>query len=226
MKKTFQYLKQLKSNNNKEWFNNNRLLYEGSYAEVLELGQHVIDHMNEHDNIETVSVKKSIFRIYRDVRFSKDKTPYKTNWGGFMRRSTAKLRGGYYYQIEPGNSYVAGGFFNPNSQDLLHIRKQISQYSEPLREILNSQKFIEYFGQLHGEQLKTSPRGFEKNNPDLDLLRYKRFILRHHFSDREALNKDFAITIVNGFKQMRPFFDYMSDILTTDLNGVTLLSED
>jgi len=226
MKKTFQYLNQLKSNNNREWFTNNRSLYEETYAEMLDLGQHVIDHMNEHDNIETRSAKKSIFRIYRDVRFSKDKTPYKTNWGGFLRRATAKLRGGYYYQIEPGNCYVAGGFFNPNSKDLLHIRRQISQHSESLREILNSLEFREFFGQLDGEKLKTSPRGFEKDHPDIDLLRYKRFIIRHHFSDREALNKDFAITIANGFKLMRPFFDYMSDILTTDLNGVTLLPED
>jgi len=225
MKKTFQFLKQLKSNNNREWFANNKLLYEESHAEMLQLAQDVIGSMVEHDNIETVSPKRSVFRIYRDVRFSKDKSPYKTNWGGFMRRATAQLRGGYYYQIEPGNSFVAGGFFSPNSKDLLHIRNQIGQESQPLRKILKSREFKEFFGQLEGDQLKTAPKGFDREHPDIDLLRYKRFIIRHPFSNQEVLQGDFAAAISNSFKKMRPYFNYMSDILTTDLNGESLLGD-
>ena len=223
MRETLNYLKNLDKNNNRVWFQENKSLYEQSYAEMIKLADSILNEMSSHDYIETISAKKSLFRIYRDVRFGKDKTPYKTHWGGFLRRAGEENRGGYYYQVGPKGSYVMGGFFGPNKADLLHIRKQIEQDADPLRDIINSKMFNDFFGKLNGSQLKTAPRGFDKEHPEIDLLRYKQFIIRHDFTDTEVMSKDFPHIISGAFKQMRPFFDYMSEILTTDLNGRFLL---
>ena len=116
-----------------------------------------------------------------------------------------------------------GGFFNPNAQDLLHIRNQLSQDGDFLREVIDSKKFKNFFGELGGEQLKTAPRGFEKDHPDIDLLRYKQFIIRHDFTLAEATKSDFPKKMSEAFQKMRPFFDCMTEILTTDLNGISLI---
>ena len=115
-----------------------------------------------------------------------------------------------------------GGFFGPNKEDLLHIRRHIAQDADPLRDIINSNHFKEFFGTLNGSQLKTAPRGFDKDHPEIDLLRYKQLILRHDFTREEVSNSDFPKIASSAFLQMRPFLDYMSEILTTDLNGQSL----
>jgi len=223
MKKTFEFLNKLHKNNNREWFQENKKLYEQSHEEMLDFAESVISEMNKFDHIETPSAKQSLFRIYRDVRFGNDKTPYKTNWAGYLRRATDELRGGYYYQVGINGSFVMGGFFGPNSKDLLHIRKHIEQNADPLRQVINSKLFRSFFGEMQGSRLKTAPRGFDIQHPDIDLLRFKRFIVRHDFSKKEVLDPEFTSIIADSFNQMRPFFDVMSDILTTDLNGRSIL---
>jgi uncharacterized protein (TIGR02453 family) len=178
--------------------------------------------MNTHDVIETPSGKKSLYRIYRDTRFSTDKTPYKTHWSGSFKRLGKQRRGGYYFHIESGNSFVAGGFFGPSPQDLKLIRENIAFNAEPLREVLKDQTFITSFDRLKGEQLKTTPKGFDAEHKDIDLLRYKQFLLVHHFADEEVLKTDFVANCNQMFKNMRPFFDYMTEVLTTDANGIEL----
>lgn len=216
---TLDFLKQLAANNSKEWFSNHRSDYEKSLEEVKEFHSEVRLLMESNDRIENGRV----YRIYRDVRFSKDKTPFKSHWAGSYKRATSALRGGYYFQIEPGNSYIAGGFFGPNSQDLLHIRNQISQYPDPLAEIVRSDEFVAYFGKLRGDKVKTAPKGFLKDDPAIDFIRHKQFLVEHRFSDSEVLSGEFAILVDEGFRNMRPFFEYMSEILTTDLNGESLI---
>ena len=135
MKNTIKFLAELDANNNRNWFQANRLMYEQSHEDMLEFADRLIDEMSSHDLIETISAKRSLFRIYRDVRFGNDKTPYKTNWGGGLKRATAELRGGYYYQVGPKGSFVMGGFFGPNPQDLLQIRNQLAQDADPLRQV-------------------------------------------------------------------------------------------
>lgn len=223
MKGTLEFLKKLDKNNNRVWFQENKAMYEKSHEEMVDFAERLLVEMNKHDVIESSSAKRSLFRIYRDVRFGKDKTPYKTNWGGGIRRSGQERRGGYYYEIGPNRSFVMGGFFGPNKEDLLNIRKQIAQDADSLRGILKSKKFKDFFGKLHGSQLKTAPRGFDKDHPEIDLLRYKQFTLRHHFTIEEVTDKNFPVIVSFAFKQMRPFLDYMSEILTTDLNGQSLL---
>jgi uncharacterized protein (TIGR02453 family) len=131
-------------------------------------------------------------------------------------------RGGYYFHIEPGNSFIGGGFWAPNPQDLKRIRDEIAFDAAPLRKILKSKSFITTFGELQGEQVKTAPKGFDINNEAIDLLRYKQFLLMKKFTDKEVLDPSFAKQAALAFKNMRPFFDYMSDILTTDINGIAL----
>lgn len=223
MKSTLTFLKKLDKNNNRSWFQENNAMYAKSQEEMVEFAESLLGEMSTHDVIETPSGKKSLFRIYRDVRFGKDKTPYKTNWGGGMKRAGAEKRGGYYYQIGPTGSFVVGGFFGPNKEDLRQIRRQVAQNADPLRDIIKSKPFREFFGMLKGSQLKTAPRGFDKNHPDIDLLRYKQFVIRHDFTLEEVLSQDLPTIVSYAFLQMRPFFDYMSEILTTDLNGESLL---
>ncbi len=223
MKKTFDFLKSLDQNNNREWFQVHKADYTASHEEMIAFAERLIAEMSQHDLIQNMSGKKSLFRIYRDVRFGKDKTPYKTNWGGFMKRASAERRGGYYYQVDPKGSFVMGGFFGPNSQDLLHIRKHLEQDADVLRDIISSKSFKTFFGEMLGEQVKTAPKGFDKEHPNIDLLKYKQFMVRHDFTQKEVLAKDFHITMTRAFREMRPFLDHMSEILTTDLNGQSLL---
>ena len=223
MRKTLEYLKELEKNNNRIWFQENKAQYEQSYTEMIKFAEDVTNELSSYDYLESISPKKSLFRIYRDVRFGKDKTPYKTHWGGFLKRDGAENRGGYYYQVGPNGSYVIGGFFGPNKEDLLLIRKHLAQDSSELRKLIKSKPFTTFFGALKGSQLKTAPRGFDKDHPDVDLLRYKQYMLRHDFTSEEVTSKDFSKIIAKAFHQMRPFFDYMSELLTTDLNGRSLL---
>ncbi|MGZ3865359.1 MAG: DUF2461 domain-containing protein [Bacteroidia bacterium] len=218
-KETIDFLKMLSKNNNREWFAKHKDKYVAARENMVDFADALLTEMNKHDNIETESGKKSLYRIYRDVRFSKDKTPYSEYWGGGYRRATKKLRGGYYFHIEKGNSSVIGGFWGPNSDDLARIRQDIDLNSDEWRKVLNSKSFKQFFGNMRGEQVKSAPRGFDKNHEAIDLLRYKQFLIKHSFTDVEVLSKDFVKKVNEAFKKMRPFFDHMSEILTTDSNG-------
>ncbi|MCB9233081.1 MAG: DUF2461 domain-containing protein [Bacteroidia bacterium] len=220
---TFDFLQDLAQNNHRDWFTANKSRYEDALAAVTVFADELLALMQTHDHIETPSGKKSLFRIYRDVRFSKDKAPYKTHWGGSFTRATAALRGGYYFHLEPGNSFMGGGFWAPNNEDLLRIRKEIAADGDELKEILAKPAIKNTFGDLHGEQLKTAPKGFEKDHPHVDLLRYKQFILTRKFTDKEVLGPNAAELYNEAFKGLRPFFDYMSAVLTTDENGIPLV---
>lgn len=216
------FLKLLRENNEREWFNAHKTAFQKEQELIESFAQQLLDLMNIHDVIETLSGKKSLYRIYRDTRFSNDKTPYKTHWSGSFKRAGKQRRGGYYFHIESGNSFVAGGFFGPSPQDLKLIRENIAFDAQPLREILKDRTFIKSFEDLKGEQLKTTPKGFDAEHKDIGLLRYKQFLLIHHFSDEEVSKPDFLATCNQVFKNMRPFLDYMTEILTTDVNGIEL----
>lgn len=213
------FLSALSENNEKDWFQAHKSDFEKYQEETKLFHQRLLQLMEQHDQIASGKV----FRIYRDVRFSKDKTPYKNHWSGSFRRATHYLRGGYYYQIAPGNSYASGGFFGPNPQDLQHIRKQISHDPDSLFDVINSQPFKSHFGQLVGESVKTTPKGFSADDPAIEVLKLKQFIVRHHFKDEEVLSPDFTHQLNESFKAMRSYFDVMSMYLTTDLNGASLL---
>ena len=218
----FDYLQKLKKNNHRDWFNDNKATYQKELEQVELFAEALLRELNKHDEIETPSGKKSLHRIYRDIRFSNDKTPYKTNWSGNFKRATKYRRGGYYFHLEPGNSYLAGGFWAPNAPDLKRLRDEIAFDAAPLRKILKSKTFTNTFGALQGEQLKTAPKGFDAAHEAIDLLRYKQFLLIRRFTDKEVLGDNFLSEANTTFKNMRPFFDYMSEVLITDTNGLEL----
>jgi len=214
----FKFLKDLKKNNNREWFNTNKARYEVHQSFMKNFVAALQKEMEKQDLIE----KAKLYRIYRDVRFSKNKQPYKNNFGGYLRRATAQRRGGYYFHIEPNNSIVAGGFWRPNSADLKRIREEIAANDTELRNIINHSTFQKTFGSLQGEEVKTAPRGYNKEHPSIDLLRKKQFVVSRTFTDKEVIQDTFFKETVQIFQNMRPFFDYMSDVLTTDSNGLPL----
>ena len=218
----FKFLRDLAKNNNRPWFNENKERYLKEYNHMVDFVEVLLDEMSHHDKLEPMTGKKSMFRIYRDVRFSKDKSPYKNHFSGRMKRATKWLRGGYYYHIEPGNSFLAGGFWGPNSADLKRIREEIAADDKPLREIIAQPVFVDTFGELKGETVKTAPKGFSKDHPAIDLLRYKQLIVIRKFTNKEVTGPDFLAEMVQTFRNMRPFLDYMSEVLTTDSNGVPI----
>jgi uncharacterized protein (TIGR02453 family) len=209
------FLKKLNKNNNKDWFTKNKSLYEKALTDYSVFIDDVATNLRKSDMID--EVKK--FRIYRDVRFSKDKTPYKNNFGTGFSRSTIKLRGGYYLHIQPGESFVGGGFWAPEPHDIKRIRDEFSYDSETIIKIQKTKIFKSYFGNIQGEGLKTAPRGYDPELPLIDLIKKKQWIVMRPFSDEDVTSKKFSHEVVKTFEAMRPFFDYMSEVLTTNANG-------
>lgn len=218
---TLQFLKDLAANNHREWFQANRDRYDAALDNMKQFTRAVESALGETDLLESAT----LFRIYRDVRFSKDKSPYKHNFGISLSRATKRLRGGYYIQIEPGGSFVGGGFWQPNTEDLKRIRAEFAIDDQPIREIMAEPAFRKYFGALQGEELKTAPQGFDKNHPALDLLRKKSFVATRNFTDAEVTGDTFLEDVMQSFRAIRPYFDYMSMVLTTNLNGESLLED-
>jgi uncharacterized protein (TIGR02453 family) len=216
---TFEFLKLLKKNNDRDWFNDHKDRYLRELDVIEAFANALLGEMNKHDVIETPNGKKSLHRIYRDIRFSKDKTPYNSHWGGSFKRATKLRRGLYYFHFSPGNSFVAGGFWGPEPGDLKRIRDEFAYDSKSFRKILKSKSFITHFGELIGDQIKTSPKGFDPDHEAIDLLRYKQFLLKKSFSDKEVMAPDFMKKVNETFRAMRPFLDYMSEALSTDVNG-------
>lgn len=218
-KEAFDFLKQLAKNNTRDWFAANKVKFKEIEAEVKGFYAELMEQMKQHDEIE----KLKVFRIYRDVRFSKDKTPYKAHFAGSFSRAGAHLRGGYYVRIKPGETFIAAGFWEPNKEDLFRIRKELESDASAFRSVINSSIFKKTWGPLIGDELKTAPKGFDKEDPNIDLIRKKQFIFVRHMNDKEVLASNFMEEVNNSFKEIRPYFDLMSDILTTNLNGESLL---
>src|SRR6185437_1198484 len=217
------FLKALSKNNNRDWFNNHKDRYLEARDNIIAFTDALLAEMNKHDRLETSSGKDALFRIYKDVRFSKDKTPYNTHWSGAFKRATRKLRGGYYFNIKPGSTFLAGGFWGPEPNDMKRIRQDIDLNFKDWRKLLAGKSLFRTFGEMSGEQLGSAPRGYAKDHPAIDLLRYKQFILKVEFPDKEVVSPRFLYTVSDVFKKMRPFLNYVSEVLTTDANGVSLI---
>ena len=222
-KESVDFLKKLGKNNTREWFNEHKPEYTAALNNITDFAGALLNEMNKHDQLETVSGKASLFRIYKDVRFSKEKVPYNTHWSGGFKRATKKLRGGYYFHIQPGNSFLAGGFWGPDKNDMQRIRQDIDFNYEDWNKMLAHKLIVKNFGKMMGEQLSTAPRGFAKDHPGIEMLRYKQYLLKHDFTDEEVLAPDFVKKANDVFKALRPFLDFMSGVLTTDANGESLV---
>lgn len=217
----FTFLNRLKNNNDRDWFDAHKSEFKKIDGVLKEFYTSVLEDLNTSDTVD----KMKIYRIYRDVRFSKDKTPYKTHRSVSFSRVSASLRGGYYLKISPGESRMVGGFFQPNPADLKRIRKEFETDDQEIREIINDSRFLKMFNSLEGEEVKTAPRGFDIGHPAIDLIRKKSFLAVRRFTDEQVLSANFRQELKESYLALRPFFDYMSDVLTTDLNGVSLLKD-
>lgn len=211
----FQFLKAIADNNNRDWFQAHKAAYEAAYENFKEFVKGVETELGKSDHLESGKV----FRIYRDVRFSKDKSPYKNNFAAGFKRATKLLRGGYYLHIEPGQTFVGGGFWGPEPGDLKRIRDEFAYDDQTIRKIIADPVFKSCFGNLEGDELKTAPKGYSADLPGIDLIRKKQFVVRRAFTDKEVTRPGFLEEVVKTFMAMRPFFDYMSMVLTTDANG-------
>ncbi|MBU2929044.1 DUF2461 domain-containing protein [Winogradskyella psychrotolerans] len=216
----FTFFKKLEKNNNRDWFNDHKPEFKTIEAKTKSAYNYLGELMSTHDQIEKIK----IFRIYRDVRFSKNKLPYKTHFGGSFVRKKPELRGGYYVHIQPNDeSFIATGFWDPNKEDLLRIRKEFEMDASEMRAILDDKTFKTIWGNFTGDELKTAPKGFDKEHPSIDLIRRKQFIFVKKYTDKDVLSDNFIEDVNQSFKEVRPFFDYMSDVLTTNLNGESVL---
>ena len=208
---TLQFLRTLEKNNNRDWFNENKTTYQEAQQDVISFVEKLIEEMVVFDEeIGKADAKKSLFRIYRDTRFSKDKSPYKTNFGASLGMGKGSQKAGYYLHIEPGKSFLAGGIYMPESSVLKEIRKEISAFGEEFLAIVEKDEFRNYFRGLSVEdKLKKVPQGFKKDDKMAEYLKLKHFIVTHPISDEQLLSENAVKEFAKIFKAMKPLNDFL-----------------
>lgn len=214
-KQTFDFLKKLAANNSREWFHANRPLYDAERANVLEFVTILLGEISKFDHRLTgVEAEDCLFRIFRDARFSRHKTPYKTNFGAFMKSGGRSTPGaGYYLHIEPGNCFVSGGIYMPPAPLLLAIRTAIAREAAPFKKIIGAPAFIKLFGGLSGDTLVTAPKGFPRDHPEIELLKYRHYLVYRGLSEKTVLSKEFSSVCIESFMAMRKFNAYLNELM-------------
>ena len=212
-KSVFEFLQELAKNNNKEWFDKNRSRYKKVREEVQEFVDELIYMMATFDKkLIDDEVKGYIFRINRDSRFSKNKSPYKTNIGILILsggRNSMMEKAGYYLHIEPGKSIIGGGAYKPQSSWLNQIRDKILENPDEIKKIIYNKSFNKYF-QLENDMLKTAPRGYAKDHPEIELLRYKSFAGLCELTNKQVLNPNFMEYCALAFKELHPLNEFLN----------------
>lgn len=209
---TLHFLQDLTLNNNREWFTENKNRYTTAREDVSTLVEGLIWEIAQFDpEIGKVDAAKSIFRIYRDTRFSSNKDPYKTNFGANIGLGKEHTRAGYYLHIEPGKSFLAGGIYMLENDKLKELRQEISHNPEAFQKIMKEENFVGHFGGLSEEgKLQRVPAGFEKDDPMADYLKLKHFVAVRSVSDKELLQKDAAKKFAGIYKSLKPLNDFLN----------------
>jgi len=214
-KSTLDFLETLKVNNNRDWFTNNRSAYLDAKDNFESLVQETINKIIEFEPImKGLEVKSCVYRINRDIRFSNDKSPYKAHFGAFIVRGGKKNGdkfAGYYLHIEPGKNMIAGGSYMPPTSWLSAIREKIDEKPEKLIKIINGADFIKYFGKIDGEKLKKAPKGYPADHPNIDLLKYKSYLVVNETSDKLVLSSKYSSHVVEVCRAMKPFNDFLNE---------------
>lgn len=214
-KSTLSFLADLQKNNDREWFKSNQKSYSEAKLNFESFIQKIISEITAFDPIlKGLEAKSCIFRINRDIRFSHDKSPYKTNFGAFIVRGGRKNGdkfAGYYIHIEPGKSFIAGGAYMPPSPWLSAIREKIDHDPVKFLKIIQNKDFIKTYGQLDGDRLKTPPRGYSSDNPNIELLKYKSYLVLKQVPDRVAVSSNYFETVIEALKVMKPLNDFLTD---------------
>ncbi|MGB4846192.1 MAG: DUF2461 domain-containing protein [Ferruginibacter sp.] len=214
---TLKFLTGLKKNNNKIWFEENRKQYDAAKADFFTLVESLIKHTGKFDSlIGNLAAKDCLFRINRDVRFSKDKSPYKNNLAGYFNKGGKKSNGaGYYIHIEPGKSFAGGGIWMPETGVLARIRQEIDYNLKAFKKIITSPAFKKTFAKgLHSEvTLSRPPKGYDELNPAIEYLKMKSFTVGRYFTDAEVQNKNFVKEVAKTFQAMKPLIDFLNTSL-------------
>lgn len=206
MQEVLNFLSELRKNNNKEWFDKNRDRYQECRQKVLFLTELIIHEVGRFDpEVGAQNPKDCVFRIFRDVRFSVDKTPYKTNMGSFIVKGGKKsFCAGYYLHIEPGASFVGGGSYCPPADALKAMRTEIFDNPEEFKQLIFKESFRKVYPDLYDDKLKTAPKGFPKDFPDIDLLKYKSFAFGENLDDSVVTSDAFVGRVVASMKELYP----------------------
>lgn len=212
---TLKFLRDLSRNNDKSWFDAHRNQYDNARSDFENFIQRILDAFSKKDDdLKDLTAKQCIFRINRDIRFSKDKTPYKTNFGASMDRGGKKsIFAGYYFQAEPGKSFLGGGLWMPMPAELKKVRQEIDYCYDEFKGIVESKKFKKHFGELYtGEGIKLSkvPQGFEKDNPAAEYLKLKSWLAMKEFTDAEVTSKGLLKKTVESFEVMQPMIKFIN----------------
>ncbi|WP_266366079.1 DUF2461 domain-containing protein [Tellurirhabdus rosea] len=209
---TLDFLRELADNNNREWFAENRKRYEAAKAEVEGLVRSLLQGVELFQPLPNTEVKDCIFRINRDIRFSKNKSPYKLNFAiaiGPGGRHSGRID--YYVHIQPGGETLLGaGMWQPTPQHLAKFRQEIDYNVDELKRIIEAPDFKAYFPEIWGETMKTAPKGYTADHPEIELLRRKQLFFMHRYSDREVLSPGFAEEILKGMRLLKPYCDYLN----------------
>ena len=215
LKPVLDFLNGLKKHNNKAWFDEHRAAYETAKTNFENFVDQLIIQYGEIEDLGGITAKDCVMRIYRDTRFSKDKSPYKTNMGATIAPGGKKSSSlGYHLHMQPDNeTLIAGGLYMPTPEQLASFRAAIDQDAAPFKAIINDKEFKKYFGTLDGEKVKTVPQGYTRDHPDIELLRFKQVVVVHHLSDEMVLSPKFSTQTIKTFTAMKPFLDYLNSIL-------------
>ncbi|MDP3915617.1 MAG: DUF2461 domain-containing protein [Bacteroidota bacterium] len=215
MQQILNFLSELKENNNKEWFDQNRDRYQECRKKVLFLTELIIHEAGKFDpEIGVQDPKNCVFRIFRDVRFSNDKTPYKTNMGSFISKGGRKsISAGYYLHVEPGASFVGGGSYCPPPDALKAIRTEIFDHPEDFKQLVYTESFRKVYPEFYDDKLKTAPKGFPKDFPEIDLLKYKSFAFGSAIDDSIVTSDAFVEKILSTMKELYPVNRFLNTAL-------------
>lgn len=218
MDKVLQFLNELAVNNNREWFNDNRKRYEENRDKMIFLTDVLINEIGKFDSqVRGLSPKDCVYRIFRDVRFSKDKRPYKTNFGSFICKGGRKsMNPGYYFHIEPGGSFIGGGIYMPPPEQLKAIRNYMAENAEEFLDITSDAEFNKNFPEMYNHKLKTAPKGFPKDHEFIALLRYKSFIYSKNLADKAVKSDDYIELMVEYFENLKPLNGFLYEALSKD----------
>jgi uncharacterized protein (TIGR02453 family) len=214
---TLEFLKELEDNNNREWFQANKERYESACENLIDFTAGIITGLHKIDPGVNgdLDAKKCVMRIYRDIRFSKNKTPYKNNFGVSIPASGLKLGGvEYYLHVQPGKSFIAGGYWMPEAEHLKAIRQEIDYHAADLKKTIDDKEFIKLFGEFRKQdQLKTVPRDYSADNENIDLLKLKSFIVSHQLTDKELMNTKATDLIVNTCSKILPLNVFLKNAI-------------
>jgi uncharacterized protein (TIGR02453 family) len=216
---TIKFLRDLKKNNVKEWFDANRKQYEAAKEDFAALVKRVIEiHGKKDESIASLLPKDCMFRINRDIRFSKDKSPYKTNFGASINRGGRKsIFAGYYFHCEPGaDSFVGGGLWIPEPENLKKVRQEIDYSFDEFKKIIDSKKFTAVYNELYkGEDVMLSrePKGYEKDNPAIEYIKMKSFLAMQPLTDADLAGKDLLKKITTAFEALQPLVMFINRAL-------------